>query len=79
MKSVRYTDEAADDLATYRTDSPRIIRKIARYADTGAGDVTPLRGITGKRLRVGEYRVLFEEDEDSITITRVAPRGKVYR
>jgi mRNA interferase RelE/StbE len=78
MKNIRYTDEAADDLATYRADAARIIGKITRYADTGAGDVTPLRGLAGKRLWVGEYRVLFEEDEDTITITRVAPRGKVY-
>jgi mRNA interferase RelE/StbE len=33
------------------------------------------------RLRVGDYRILFEIDDAArvVTVTRVRPRGKAYR
>jgi mRNA interferase RelE/StbE len=52
--------------------------KIGRYAQTGAGDVKNLVGISGKRLRVGDFRVLFEETETAIIVTRIGPRGEIY-
>jgi mRNA interferase RelE/StbE len=50
---------------------------IHRYAATGAGRVKPLSGVL--RLRVGNYRVLFDETEDTITIHRVRDRREAYR
>jgi len=38
-----------------------------------------LTGITGKRLRVGDYRMVFEETETQILVTKFGPRGDVYR
>jgi mRNA interferase RelE/StbE len=37
-----------------------------------------LRGSSLKRLRVGDFRVLFEETETEIIVTRIGPRGSVY-
>lgn len=33
---------------------------------------------SGLRLRVGDFRVAFEETANDITVTKVAPRGAVY-
>lgn len=45
-----------------------------------AGDVKKLKGYSNAyRLRVGEYRVLFDMDSDSIRVTNVLPRGAAYR
>jgi mRNA interferase RelE/StbE len=52
--------------------------KIARYAETGAGDVKTLSGRPGKRLRSGDYRVIFEETETQIRVLAIGPRGDIY-
>ncbi len=53
--------------------------KLDRYDETGAGDVKTLAGRTGKRLRCGDYRVIFEESDDEIRVLGLGPRGDVYR
>ena len=45
---------------------------------TGAGDVTQLVGSTALRLRIGDFRVIFEETAEEIRVTRIAPRGSAY-
>jgi mRNA-degrading endonuclease RelE of RelBE toxin-antitoxin system len=37
-----------------------------------------LKGTPGKRLRAGDFRPIFEEADDLITVTKVGPRGSVY-
>jgi mRNA interferase RelE/StbE len=79
MKRVLYSADARNDLARHRNKAAAIIAKIRRHADTGAGDVKLLVGHSGaKRLRVGDFRVIFEEDADQLTISRIAPRGDIY-
>ena len=78
MKTVTYTRSAAHDLRKHRAEAKRIMDKVQRYAETGAGDVTELKGISRKRLRVGDFRVIFEETETEITVTKIGPRGDVY-
>jgi mRNA interferase RelE/StbE len=48
-------------------------------ARIGVGDVKTLVGRSGKRLRVGDYRILFEETDIEIHVTRIGPRGSIYR
>jgi mRNA interferase RelE/StbE len=59
----------------------RILRALGRYLETGEGDVKRLRGIEPPefRLRVGDYRVRFHDQGDSIRITAVKHRREVYR
>jgi mRNA interferase RelE/StbE len=78
MKTVRYATDAMNALLKHRNQSQAIMRKVARYAETGAGDVTRLVGSTALRLRVGDFRVIFEESETEILVTRIGPRGSVY-
>ena len=43
-------------------------------------NVTPLRGIDGFRLRVGDWRVLYQLDVSAqvLRITNILPRGGAY-
>jgi mRNA-degrading endonuclease RelE of RelBE toxin-antitoxin system len=54
---------------------------LARYLDTGEGDVKRLRDIEPSefRLRVGDYRLRFHDDGDTIRITAVKHRREAYR
>lgn len=78
MKSISYTRSAYVDLRTYRSEERRIVAKIERYARTGSGDVTQLVGRPCFRLRVGDFRVIFEESETEIVVIGIGPRGSIY-
>ncbi len=78
MKTLSFTRAAAADLRAHRSDAERIVAKIERYAKTGAGDVTQLVRSTAFRLRVGDFRVIFEETETEIIVTKIGPRGGAY-
>lgn len=44
------------------------------------GDVKKLSGLeTDYRLRVGDLRVLFSIDDDTVTINDILPRGQAYK
>ncbi len=78
MKTIRFTKDAAADMTKYRSVAKRLLGKLERYAETGAGNVTKLVGSSAKRLRDGDFRIIFEETETEILITKVAPRGSAY-
>jgi mRNA interferase RelE/StbE len=57
----------------------RIISKIEVMQDDLQGDVKRLTNFTPEyRLRVGDYRVLFELEEQTIIVYRVKHRSKAY-
>lgn len=63
-----------------RTDAERISRRIAALAYDLAGDVKRLKDFTPSyRLRVGDWRVLFEVEGRIVVIHRVLHRREVYR
>ncbi len=78
MKTVAFTRSAARDLRKYQSVAARLVAKITRYAETGAGDVTQLVGSSAKRLREGDFRVIFEETPEEIIVTKIGPRGAIY-
>jgi len=58
----------------------RILEKIAAYAAdpaSQANNVTALKGRTGIRLRVGDWRVIMEDGE-VLDVLQVGPRGGIY-
>jgi mRNA interferase RelE/StbE len=60
-------------------DRERIINKIEAMQDDLQGDVKRLTNFTPEyRLRVGDYRVLFELEEQTIIVYRVKHRSKAY-
>jgi mRNA interferase RelE/StbE len=44
-----------------------------------SGDVKKLQGETGYRLRVGDYRVIFDRDGNVLMIIKIDSRGQVYK
>ena len=43
------------------------------------GDVKKLQGRDGYRLRVGDYRIIFDRNGNIIYIERISNRGQVYK
>jgi mRNA interferase RelE/StbE len=88
MYRVRLARRAEHGLRRIRQGDPRgyrrIVDAIRSLADeprpSGAARLTGLHP-PAWRLRVGEYRVVYEnhEDEVLIVVVNVAPRGEVYR
>jgi len=81
-KKVIWNEQARAQLrAIDQATALRILHALARYLDTGEGDVKRLRDIEPLefRLRVGDYRVRFHDQGDTIRITAVKHRSEAYR
>ncbi len=57
----------------------RILTALARYAATGYGNVRQLQGSTSRRLRVGDWRIIFDQEPGRIVVRAVNDRKDVYR
>lgn len=81
MKQVIFLPPAAKALRKHRADAARIVGKIEDYAREPGSLSNKVKALTGSRalrLRVGEYRVIFEETETEVIVTAIGPRGSVY-
>jgi mRNA interferase RelE/StbE len=79
MKAIAYTGVAARQRA--KLDSKiraRIDAKLETYAASGHGDLKRLAGREGVRLRMGDWRVIFYEEVDTIVVTAVGHRREIY-
>ena len=85
MYKIVYTTQAAKALLKMpRNIAQRIREKVELVAvDPFAPlpNATKLQGRPGYRLRVGDWRIIYEINEDSVMIVvlKIAPRGEVYR
>jgi mRNA interferase RelE/StbE len=67
-----------------RLDPPirrRIVSALDRFiADPRASDIRKIADAGEWRLRVGDWRVRFDFDDDAllVVVTRVLPRGRAY-
>ena len=59
----------------------QILTALHRYVETGEGGVKPFSGELEDvlRLRVGNYRVLFDETENEVVVHRIRDRRDAYR
>jgi mRNA interferase RelE/StbE len=81
MKSVIILPAAARALRRHRADAGRLLEKIETYADSPkalANNIKALSGSRAFRLRVGDYRIIFEETDTEIIVTNIGPRGSIY-
>ncbi len=81
MKSVLYTRTAATALRKHANRAKLIRNKIRQYAEDAssqANNVRSLAGVDAKRLRVGDFRVIFTETADTIAVLDIGPRGGIY-
>ena len=75
MKTIIFTHAAAKDLDALPQDGRQQVENgLIRYATTGEGDVKQLSGREGFRLRIGRYRVLFDEDQRTILAIYIGKR-----
>lgn len=75
--TVNYSKQAIKFLK--KQDKPtrqRIVNAISTLPD---GDVKKLQGQSGYRLRVGDYRILFDRTENILFIEKIDNRGQVYK
>jgi mRNA interferase RelE/StbE len=56
----------------------RLDVKLSAFAQTGQGDVKRLKGRAGQRLRVGDWRVVFYVEGDTIVVAAVGHRREIY-
>ena len=76
MKTIILTLAAAKDLDALPRDAREQVEAgLRRYAMTGQGDVKALQGRGGYRLRIGGYRVIFDEDASTILAITIRRRA----
>ena len=81
-RSLRFTRTAEKDLR--RLDAPirkRVLGGLDRLlAEDRSLDVRRLTGSEHFRLRVGDWRVIFDYDRraDAVLVRRILPRGRAY-
>ena len=51
---------------------------LAAFAQSGQGDVKRLKGRLGARLRVGDWRIAFYVEGDTIVVAAVGHRREIY-
>jgi mRNA interferase RelE/StbE len=79
MKPVVFTPASTRQWAKLSSDvRRRIDGRLMEFAETGHGDVKRLKGRDGARLHVGDWRVIFYEDQDSIIVVAVGHRREIY-
>jgi mRNA interferase RelE/StbE len=63
-------------------EAMRIREKIEAYAAdpaSQANNVVKLQGREGYRLRVGDWRVIFDSDGSVLAVQAIGPRGGIYK
>ena len=81
MYEIKFKKKAVKELQRLpKKDAERIIEKISALSDNLTGDVKKLTNFTPEyRLRVGDYRVLFEIEKNIIIIYHIKQRGEAYK
>ena len=85
MYEILFTKQADRALRKMSRNTARLIREkldqLAQDPYARNPNVTKLQGRPGYRLRVGDWRVIYELEDDRLVILvlKVAPRGGVYR
>ena len=81
LYEINFKPHATRDLQSLgKRDAARVLAKIQWMRLGLRGDVKKLTGFTPEyRLRVGDYRVLFELEGPRVVIYRVVHRRDAYR
>lgn len=75
MKTIVLSPAAAQDLDNLPADARQHVSEgLSAYAVSGQGDVKRLAGRDGFRLRIGRYRVIFDEDQTTILAVYIGKR-----
>ena len=79
MKRIAFTARGGRQWTKLSPDvHSRIDKRLTEFAITGRGDVKRLKGREGMRLRVGDWRVIFYEDQETIVVAAAGHRRDIY-
>jgi mRNA interferase RelE/StbE len=82
MKQISYTKAAIRALRRMPANTATLIRsKIEAYATDPASQVNNVRSLKGRegiRLRVGDWRVIMDDQGNVLAVLDIGPRGGVY-
>jgi mRNA interferase RelE/StbE len=79
MKRILFTPASTRQWVKLATNvRQRIDRRMMEFAASGKGDVKRLKGRQGSRLRVGDWRVIFYEEDGAIIVAAVGHRRDIY-
>jgi mRNA interferase RelE/StbE len=83
VKKVAYSKLAIKTLKRIpATESKKITAKINQYAANPgslSNNVKKLQGVDAYRLRIGGWRVIFDDNDTVIAMIKIGPRGDVYK
>ena len=72
MKEIEFTSVAARQWRKLAASTrAQIDLKPQAFAETGSGNVKPLKGVPGMRLRAGDWRVVFTVRDNTIVVHAV--------
>ncbi|MGL4488414.1 MAG: type II toxin-antitoxin system RelE family toxin [Rhizobiaceae bacterium] len=81
-KEISYSKDAFRTLRKIpRNEATRIMEKVAQYAadpSSLGNNVKALAGLNLIRLRVGDWRILMDDQGVVLIVVKVGPRGSVY-
>ena len=82
MKQISYTRAAIKALRRMPANTATLIQsKIEAYAQdpsSQANNVKSLKGREGVRLRVGDWRVIMDDQGNVLAVLDIGPRGGIY-
>ncbi|MEY3220300.1 MAG: hypothetical protein RIT27_1657 [Pseudomonadota bacterium] len=78
---IEFKPRSIKDLAKLAPkDRAKVLTRIEQLQTNLSGDIKKLTNFTPEyRLRVGDYRVLFELQEKTVMIYRIAHRREIYQ
>jgi len=82
---ITFTTQAAKALLKMPRNTAQLIREklnqVAADPFASIPNAKKLQGRAGYRLRVGDWRVIYEINKEEITVVvlKIAPRGEVYK
>jgi mRNA interferase RelE/StbE len=74
---IQYSKQALKFLQ--KQDLPTRKRIINAISNLPLGDVKKLQGRSGYRLRVGDFRVIFDRAGNVLCIIKIDNRGEIYK
>ena len=74
---IEYSKQAIKFLE--KQDIPTRKRLKTEIENLPYGDVKKMQGTSGYRLRVGDFRILFDREGYVFAITRIDNRGQIYK
>ena len=82
MKTITYRTAALRTLRKMpRNEAKRITEKVELYAtdpESFSNNVKSLEGREGIRLRVGDWRVIMDDQGEVLDVLKIGPRRGVY-